>query len=183
MKKVILLLLALSLVSIEASAQFKRKKKKVTEENTEEAAYAKAKAVKSDGKHFGDNITPDGAMDCKDLLTKMDVMSTTSAPIETKVRGTVQAVCQNKGCWIRLSGADADKTVFVKFKDYAFFMPFDLAGQQVVMQGKAYVSETPVAELRHYAEDAGKSKEEIEKINAPEKNFKFTASGVVILDK
>jgi len=37
-----------------------------------------------------------------------------------------------------------------------------------------------VATLRHYAEDAGKSKEEIEKITEPETNLMFLADGVLI---
>ena len=70
----------------------------------------------------------------------------------------------------------------VTFKDYAFFMPKDLTGKRVVVEGYAYVDETPVDVLRHYAEDAGKSKEEIEKITEPKREVAYEASGVVILD-
>lgn len=184
MKKVILMFLAIAMLSNSASAQlFKKKKKAVSEENKEQAAFDKAAATKGDGKHFGETITPDGAINCNDLLSKMDGLPADSKGIETKVKGTVQSVCQTKGCWVKLSQEDGGKSVFVKFKDYGFFMPKDLSGRQVVMQGRAYISVTPVNELRHYAEDAGKSKEEIEKITQPEKDYKFTATGVVILDK
>ena len=59
-------------------------------------------------------------------------------------------------------------------------MPKDLAGKEVVINGKAFVNEMPVDEQRHYAEDAGKSKEEIAQITIPKKTFSFEADGVLI---
>jgi hypothetical protein len=70
--------------------------------------------------------------------------------------------------------------VMVKFKDYGFFMPKDIAGKEVVLNGKAYVNEVPVDEQRHYAEDAGQSAEEIAKITEPKKTFSFVADGVLL---
>ena len=58
-------------------------------------------------------------------------------------------------------------------------MPLNAEGD-VVMNGKAYVSETSVEELRHYAEDAGKSEEEITAITEPERTFSFEADGVLL---
>ena len=69
----------------------------------------------------------------------------------------------------------------VRFKDYGFFVPTKgLEGRQAVLQGYAVKEKTDVATLRHYAEDAGKSKEEIEKITAPEESLSFEADGVLI---
>jgi hypothetical protein len=48
------------------------------------------------------------------------------------------------------------------------------------MEGIAETTETPVDELRHYAEDAGKSKAEIAKITKPEKALTFMADGVIV---
>ena len=45
---------------------------------------------------------------------------------------------------------------------------------------KAFIEETPVAELKHYAEDEGKSKEAIDSIKTPKKELKFLAHGVLI---
>jgi len=42
------------------------------------------------------------------------------------------------------------------------------------------VEETSVAELKHYAEDEGKSKKEIAEITAPKIEYKFLAHGVLI---
>jgi hypothetical protein len=68
----------------------------------------------------------------------------------------------------------------VKFKDYGFFMPKDLAGQEVIMQGKAFVAEVSVDEQRHYAEDAGKTPEEVLAITEPKKTLSFESSGVLV---
>ena len=128
--------------------------------------------------YFGEKITADGAISYDELLAKLETAETVE---NVKVKGKVDGVCQAKGCWMNIvSAADADKeSMFVKFKDYGFFMPLDLEGE-VVMRGRAYKEETSVDELRHYAEDEGKSAEEIAAITEPITELKFMADGVVI---
>jgi hypothetical protein len=140
--------------------------------------------VMAQDQFFGDKIKTKKAVSYDVLLPKMEAMTAKSTPMEVKLRGTVKGVCQAKGCWMTIQPKEAGKPVlFVKFKDYAFFMPKDIAGREVVFQGKAYVEETSVDELRHYAEDAGKSADEIAKIDKPEREYKFMASGVAIIAK
>jgi hypothetical protein len=83
---------------------------------------------------------------------------------------------------MKLSAADG-QSIMVRFKDYGFFVPKDIAGREVVIEGLASRELTPVDELRHYAEDAGKSKEEIESITEPKMELKFMADGVALLRK
>jgi hypothetical protein len=52
----------------------------------------------------------------------------------------------------------------------------------VVIDGFALVEVTPVDVLRHYAEDAKKSPEEIAAIKEPKREVSFEAAGVLILD-
>lgn len=132
-----------------------------------------------DSLHFGEMITPDGAITMDELLVKL----ADSDSVATKVRGLVTSVCQVKGCWMTVKSPTVEDApeVFVQFKDYEFFMPFGLAGTEVVMDGYAYRSITSVEELRHYAEDEGQSAEEIAAITEPEEELKFLASGVVIV--
>lgn len=133
----------------------------------------------SDGKHFGATINADNAIKYDDLLPKM--ANTDSLAI--KVTGKVKEVCQKKGCWMTLVPDQPNQPEMrVTFKDYAFFMPKDLSGKHVVIDGFAFVDVTPVADLRHYAEDAGKSKAEIEAITEPKREVAFEAAGVLILD-
>ena len=99
--------------------------------------------------------------------------------VNSKMIGKVEEVCQSKGCWMKVDLENGEQ-VMVKFKDYAFFMPKDLAGKEVVLNGKAFVNEVPVDEQRHYAEDSGATPEEIAAITAPKKTFSFEADGVLI---
>ncbi len=68
----------------------------------------------------------------------------------------------------------------ITFKDYALFMPKDLAGKEVVIHGVAKTTTVSVEDLRHYAQDAGKSEKEIKAINKPETKLAFEADGVAI---
>lgn len=134
--------------------------------------------AKEDGVHFGETIDTSGAISYENLLSQMS----NADSLITKVSGTVSGVCQTKGCWMNLvSDADTTNTeLFVQFKDYAFFMPKDLAGKKVTLQGKAYREVTSIDDLKHFAEDEGLSAEEIAKITEPKTELKFMASGVVI---
>ena len=76
--------------------------------------------------------------------------------------------------------AGMDETVMIRFKDYGFFIPLNSDGKEVIVEGKAFVRETSVDELKHYAEDLGKSKEEIAKITEPERTLSFEAIGVLM---
>ena len=93
----------------------------------------------------------------------------------------VNEVCQVKGCWLTFK-LDDGELVRVKFKDYSFFVPKDSTGDTFIIEGIAGVEEQSVETLRHYAEDAGKSKEDIMKINSPKRTKIFTASGVAVLN-
>jgi uncharacterized protein (DUF302 family) len=70
----------------------------------------------------------------------------------------------------------------VKFKDYGFFMPKNIADKEVIVNGKAFVSEVSIEEQRHYAEDAGKSEDEIAKIIEVKKTLSLEADGVLLID-
>ena len=128
--------------------------------------------------YFGEKIDTVGMISYENLLAQM----ATNDSVEAKVVGKVSAVCQTKGCWMNIiSDSDTTKTeMFVEFLDYGFFMPKDIAGKEVVMKGKAYVEETSVDDLKHFAEDEGLTEAEIAKITEPKVELKFMASGVMI---
>jgi len=75
---------------------------------------------------------------------------------------------------------DKEQEIMVKFKDYGFFVPTDIEKDSVIVQGKAFVNEMSVEEQRHYAMDAGKPQEEIEKITTPKRTYSFVANSVLI---
>ena len=96
-----------------------------------------------------------------------------------KIEGQILSSCSKKGCWMKIK-SDED-TVLVRFKDYGFFVPKEgIAGDKTIINGKLSVDTLSVALLRHYAEDAGKSLEEINKITESEVSMTFLAEGVLI---
>jgi hypothetical protein len=125
--------------------------------------------------HYGEKITGENAVTIEQMHRKL----LGEGSFQGKVRGEIREVCVNKGCWMTLDLPDG-KLMRVTFKDYGFFVPTNSQGFPVIVEGKATKSVTDVATLRHYAEDAGKSKEEIEAIQSDEESFTFEATGVLI---
>ena len=127
------------------------------------------------GVTYGSGTTEQGAIPVTKIESNMK-----GAVFTGKATGKVVSVCQEKGCWMKVETTRGE-TMMVKFKDYGFFMPKDIVGKEVVLEGDATVKETSVKQLKHYAGDAGKSKEDISKITTPKKELIFTAKGVLVL--
>lgn len=71
----------------------------------------------------------------------------------------------------------------VRFVDYGFFVPTEgLEGRTAILQGRASKEVITEAMRRHYAHDAGKSKEECEAIKGDVNELSFLAEGVLIKD-
>ncbi len=125
---------------------------------------------------YGDAITLDGALS----MPEFEKAVAGKDSLEAKVMCEIIESCAKKGCWMNVKMSDGSP-MMVRFRDYGFFVPKKgLEGKKVVMQGRARKEETSVAMLRHYAEDAGKSEDEIKAIDKPEINWKFEADGVLI---
>ena len=128
----------------------------------------------SDSSYYGEKISSTDLQ----LLSNIDF---NNESVRTKLEGEIISTCPKKGCWIEMKIDDKD--VFVKFKDYGFFVPKSgMEGKKAIIQGLASIDTVSVKDLKHYAEDAGKSKSEIEKITSPEIKISFLAEGVVIKD-
>ena len=124
------------------------------------------------GKSFDSKKVTDTNSDIYKKITATDT-------ITTQLVGDINEVCQAKGCWMKVN-LSTNEEVFVKFKDYGFFVPLDASGKKVMMNGKAFVEELSIADQKHYARDKGASKEEIDKIIEPKKTLRFEADGVLI---
>ena len=99
--------------------------------------------------------------------------------LEITFTSKVNSVCKKKGCWMRLELPNGQESL-VRFKDYGFFVPKDIENQTAIVHGKAFVKQTPVEDLKHYAKDAGKTAEEIAAITEPELTYSFEADGVYL---
>ena len=127
---------------------------------------------------FGDSISSDKAISNEDMLVQYDKLKPGDT-LNIKFKSKIKNVCQKKGCWMTLE-LPSGKEAFVKFKDYAFFIPKNAQNEEVIVNGKAFVSIETVEELKHYAKDEGKSQASIDSIVAPKTNFSFMADGVLI---
>lgn len=125
---------------------------------------------------YGDKATADGAIPACSVAAKMKGLDS----LETKVIGTVVNVCQKQGCWLQVDIGEG-KMMRVRFKDHAFFVPKNISGKTVVLDGYVYSSTTSVAELRHFAQDAGRSEAEIKKITEPEVSLNYEARSVIVM--
>lgn len=95
-----------------------------------------------------------------------------------RLSGPIVGTCAKKGCWMRLGSEESN--VFVKFKDYGFFVPTSgVEGREAVVEGTLAVETQSVEDLKHYLEDAGKH-EEAAKVTEPKKVLSFLATGVAI---
>ena len=126
--------------------------------------------------HYGKFIEEEGAINMEEFE---QLLSSTTDTLEVKLISTAGDVCKKKGCWMQVNRADGS-WMRVTFKDYGFFVPSEIVNKEVVVQGKAFRDTTSVEDLRHFAEDGGKSEEEIASITEPEINTVFIAEGVIM---
>ena len=147
-------------------------------DKSQEDAKNTVKTEKIEYASFGEHIIADDAIAASSMAAHYKTMNAGDS-IHSKIIAKVNNVCQAKGCWMRLN-LDDENEVMVKFKDYGFFVPKDITGKNVIINGKAFVKEVSVDEQQHYAEDAGKSAEEIASIIAPKRTYSFEADGVLV---
>ncbi|MEM6517643.1 MAG: DUF4920 domain-containing protein, partial [Bacteroidota bacterium] len=151
---------------------------KQEEKQKDETVQENENKVNTEYAYFGEKITDENVISSSDMAEKyqsMEINDTTTV----KLIATVDDVCQAKGCWMKLNLENGEQAM-VKFKDYGFFVPKDIAGKEVIINGKAFVNEVPVDEQRHYAADGGATDEEIAAITEPKKTFSFEADGVLL---
>jgi len=163
-----IILLAFIALSLFACKNDKQNSPKEVNEVTKETAYTS----------IGREIIASDAIAASSMANHYKAMNVGDT-IQSKMIAKVNEVCQAKGCWMKLDLENGEQ-VMVKFKDYGFFMPKDIAGKEVIINGKAFVNEMSVDEQQHYAEDAGKTAEEVAAITTPKKTFSFEADGVLL---
>lgn len=147
-------------------------------ENKEENTEVETK-IEDNWAVFGDTIDIENINDMDEVLA----MVSESGEVNVKLSGTIEECCQKKGCWMKVNIEGAEEPIRVTFKDYGFFVPLNSAGNTVVMEGMVKYDTVDVDVLKHYAEDAGQSQEEIDAITEPEVKLAFEAVGVKIKEK
>ena len=124
---------------------------------------------------FGDDITNEEIT----INSKIENLYKSKEKFNTSFKAKVTEVCQMKGCWMKLDIGNKNE-VMVNFKDYAFFVPKDIKGKDVIVSGEAYTRTISIDELKHYARDRGDSETIIEAIEKPKEIYSLTAKGVIL---
>lgn len=96
------------------------------------------------------------------------------------VKATVAEVCPKKGCWMSVYGTKPSETVRVTFKDYGFFVPTELVGKEVALEGHYVKHVESIEEQKHLLKDAKRPQAEIDAVTKPKATLRFIAIGVKV---
>ena len=130
---------------------------------------------KDENGYYGEQISVENLVSGEKVITMLGEQDSVWVSMKSKIVSN----CQKSGCWMDLDVGNED-VIKVTFKDYAFFIPLDSEGKTATVEGFAKKELIPVDMLKHYAEDEGKSQEEIDAITEPELAYTFEAIGVII---
>jgi len=125
--------------------------------------------------YYGEKIKANGAISTSEFVKLIEGKDSLAVKMKVKIN----EACKKKGCWMNVDLGNG-QSMMVRFKDYGFFVPKDADGSDAIIEGQAFREEVSLDMLRHYAEDAGKSKDEIAAITKSEINLSFEAVGVII---
>ena len=72
-----------------------------------------------------------------------------------RIKGVVVRSCKMEGCWAEIAAKKDGKSVRVKMKDHAFFIPLQSAGAKARAEGVFTVKTLSKAEVDHMIKDDG----------------------------
>jgi hypothetical protein len=115
-------------------------------------------------------------------LANQEALATVAARVgdaaETvQVTGTVDAVCQKKGCWMILKDGDVTARVFTHAGD--FYLPVDTnKGRKVVVEGELKAKQVSQKFAQHLEEDKGGDPS---KVTGPQRELVLDATSLTLL--
>ena len=98
----------------------------------------------------GTALTDAKALTVGEVLAQADGLSGKSV----KVTGTVDTVCQNKGCWFVIK--DGEQTIRITAKGYGFFVPSKAPGMTATIEGELSIKALDEAEAKHLESEGAK---------------------------
>lgn len=99
--------------------------------------------------------------------------------VEYTFEAELNEVCSKAGCWVNIDKGNGE-TFMVRFKDHFTIPPATAVGTGAYLHGEAYRDTVSVDLLKHFAEDAGKTQEEIDAITEPKFEIGFEADGITL---
>ncbi len=145
MRKFLVLAIAIIAFSFSAIAQEKMEKAKPTEKDKTEAIPTGG--VLKRGAPLGKSK--------KVSLAKVMKSPEKYAGKMVRVEGVIVRSCKMEGCWLELAPDANAKSVRVKMKDHAFFVPLDSAGAKAKAEGVFSVKTLSAEQVKHLIEDDG----------------------------
>ncbi len=121
--------------------------------------------------HFGAAFT----LDKSQPLSKVLVAAGDRPSDVMQVTGTIDAVCQKKGCWMVIK--DGEATARVLMKNHSFAIPIGAKGKEATVEGALKVRTFSEAQVKHLEEDRGGDPS---KVSGTRREYVLTASGVRI---
>lgn len=140
------------------------------------------KSINNNDKKLGKSYGPVkvNVAAAKDVSAMLQSFEGKTEPMEFTFIAPINQVCMKAGCWVNIDKGNGE-TFMVRFKDH-FTIPTDTEiGTEAYFHGIAYWDEVSVEMLQHFAEDAGKSADEIAKITEPQYVMNFEADGIVFV--
>jgi hypothetical protein len=147
------------------------------QQNTQSETEEKV-AIVEEMQIYGQSFDSENAIKEAEIAAAFKDLGVTDT-LNTTFYGVVTEVCKVKGCWMKVSLEEGQETM-VTFKDYGFFVPVDLIGKVVALNGKGYIDKMSVEDQQHFAKDGGASEEEINKITTVKVTRSFIADGVIL---
>ena len=133
--------------------------------------FFSTQALTADKTEFGAPITMKDSISIDEAIQK----SKSGDSGELLIAAKVQKVCKSKGCWLGFQSEEGD--VRVTFKDYGFFVPFEIEGKEVLVQGTIKKKTMTLDDTKHFVEDEGGDPD---KVTEPRTEYRVIATGVKI---
>jgi hypothetical protein len=173
MKKVLSLMILVLAFAVSAFAQMDMKDKATPTDKD------KTEVIPADG------VLKRGAMigNAKKVsLAKVMANPAKYANKAVRVEGVIVRSCKMEGCWMELAPSKDAKSVRVKMKDHAFFIPLDSAGATAKAEGVFTVKTLSKEMVKHMIEEDGAK---FDNINADGtvSEISFEATGVELTRK
>ena len=172
MKKIISLMVLVLALSLTAFTQEKMEGKSPTDKDKTEAIPTDG--VLKRGAALGNSKTVS--------LAKILENPAKYANQTVKVEGVIVRSCKMEGCWMELAPKQDAKSVRVKMKDHAFFIPLDAAGATAKAEGTFSVKTLSKEEVKHMIEEDGAKFDNINK-DGTVTEVSFEATGVELTRK
>lgn len=125
---------------------------------------------------YGDSVMNDNVIELTALSTAMGEEDR----LDLKVKGKVDHVYPAKH-WLAMKLNNGEE-MLISFEDSTLKVPATLKGKEVILDGYAYSDTLSIDDQIAYAQEAGKTPEEVAKITTPKISVLFKAKGLVVLD-